>query len=501
MNKNPVKNRYVAAVDLGSNSFHMLIAQEGDQGDTRVVDKVREMIRLGAGLDANGDLSEESQNRALDCLGRFRQRLDAIPAHRVRAVGTNTLRAAKNSREFLDLAESALGHPISVVSGHEEARLVYLGAAFDLATSGKQRLVVDIGGGSTELIVGKGYSPLQMDSLYIGCVSLTRRFFDNGEITASSLRMAERVVQRELEPVSALYRQLGWDEVVGTSGTIKAIDQLSRALGNSQDWIASHNMESIKDWLVDCGHVNNLDHISEQRRPVFPGGFAILATVFKEFGIPRMDISEGALREGVAYDLIGRLHDEDSRFRGVDALVKRFQPDLVQSARVQKLAINFFQQVREDWDLNRAIDRKLLIWACDLHEIGISIAYSQNQFHGGYIIENSNMDGFSRQVQRILSLLVRNHRQKINREQIETLAGDWPGRVMHLLVLLRLAIAFYRGRADADLSFIRLKAGNRKVTVKLPEIWAEDHPLTVFDLETEQGYFSSAKFKLRLKLV
>jgi exopolyphosphatase/guanosine-5'-triphosphate,3'-diphosphate pyrophosphatase len=349
--------------------------------------------------------------------------------------------------------------------------------------------------------VGKGYNPLQMDSLYIGCVSLTRRYFDDGRITSVRFRKAERVVQRELEPVSALYRRLGWDEVVGTSGTIKAIDQLSRSLGLEQDWIAFQNVDDMKSWMIEAGHVENLDYISEQRRPVFPGGFAILATIFKEFEIERMDISEGALREGVAYDLLGRLHDEDSRFRGVDSLVERFQPDPAQSERIQKLATHFFQQIQKKWNLNRAIDRKLLIWASSLHEIGFSIAYSQNQLHSGYIIENSNMDGFSRQVQRILALLVRNHRQKINRDQIDSLPGDWSNRVLHLLVLLRLAVAFYRGRSDADLSFIQLKPRNHRITVKIPEDWADDHPLTIFDLETEQSYLSSVGFKMRLKFV
>jgi len=304
-------DQYIAAIDLGSNSFHLVIARESDQGNIKIIDRVREMVRLSAGLDSHGNLNAHAQQSAIECLQRFRQRLKSIPPDRVRAVGTNTLRAAKNSRQFLELAEQALGHPISVISGHEEARLVYLGAAFDLESSGRNRLVVDIGGGSTELVLGQGNRPFYMDSLYIGCVSLTRRFFGDGVITELQIKRAENVVRRELEPIISTYQKLGWDEAVGTSGTIKAVDRLSRSLGIRQDWISGKSIEEITRWMLECGTTDKLLEISEQRRPVFPGGFLILSTIFSQLSIERMDISEGALREGVAYDLIGRLHNSD----------------------------------------------------------------------------------------------------------------------------------------------------------------------------------------------
>jgi exopolyphosphatase/guanosine-5'-triphosphate,3'-diphosphate pyrophosphatase len=252
--------------------------------------------------------------------------------------------------------------------------------------------------------------------------------------------------------------------------------------------------------MIKAGTVDNLNHISEQRRPVFPGGFIILSTIFEELSIERMDTSEGALREGVAYDLIGRLHDEDSRFLGVDTLAALFNADPQQSKRVCQLAMLFLAQVQYKWKLSDEIDRKLLMWASSLHEIGISIAYSQHHSHGAYIIENSNMDGFSRQVQRVLALLVRNHRQKIDIEQVKWLPKKWPTKVIRLTIILRLAVAFVRGRLDMDLSGVQLFVDKENVTIRLAKDWAEKHPLTLFDLETEQAYLDSVGYKLEVEL-
>ena len=494
------QQQYVAAIDLGSNSFHMVITREGEQGGIRIVDKVREMVRLGAGLQSDGSLSREVQDRALACLERFQQRLESIPRHRIRAVGTNTFRAAKNSQEFLKRAECALGHPISIISGHEEARLVYLGAAFDLAVSEKKRLVVDIGGGSTELIVGRGFQPMRMDSLYIGCVSMTRRFFDDGVVTKQRIYRARQVVLRELETVVQKYRRLGWDEVVGTSGTIKAIDSVSRSLGIKQDWISRQGLDAIEKWLLEAGKSSKLDHVSEQRRPVFVGGFVILSTIYNEFSFNRVETSEGALREGVAYDLIDRLHNVDSRVSGVNTLVEQFQPDQKQIARISALVDRFFRQVEKSWKLDLSIHAKLLTWASQLHEIGVAISYSHQHLHSAYIIENSDIDGFSRQVQRILALMVRNSRQKLKLTEMEWLTDDWSNAAIRLTILLRLAITFFRGRSDFDITRIELHADGNTLLLMLPRHWAAQHPLTLFDLETEKEYLSSAKFNLEIEM-
>jgi exopolyphosphatase/guanosine-5'-triphosphate,3'-diphosphate pyrophosphatase len=475
----------------------MVITREGEDGAITIVDKVREMVRLGAGLDEAGKLSLETQSKALACLSRFRQRLKSIPDKRIRAVGTNTFRAAKNSTEFLVKAQQALGHPISIISGHEEARLVYLGAAFDLSVSHNQRLVVDIGGGSTEITIGKGYNPFLMDSLYMGCVSMTRRIFKDGVITSGRINQAQQFVRHELETVLGKYLSAGWDEVVGTSGTIKAIDEVSRQLGVANDWISPEGLDALEKWIVQCGDSDNLIHVSEQRRPVFVGGFVILATIVRDLGIQRMDISQGALREGVAYDLVGRLHNQDSRFAGVNALVNQFQPDLQQIERVKHLANIFLEKVSGAWKFDADIEPKLIIWASQLHEVGMSISYTHHHLHSAYIVENADIDGFSRQVQRALAFMVGNSRQKIDQSQSEELS--W--KVMRLTVLLRLAIAFFRGRVDTELSGVDLSVKGKKILLAISDDWAKGHPLTMFDLETEKVYLAAAGFKLKLKLV
>ena len=493
------KDHYVAAIDLGSNSFHMAIAQESEHGSLKIIDRVREMVRLNAGLNHSGDLTNEAQETALECLERFKQRLNTIPANRIRAVGTNTLRNARNSTEFLTRAECALGHPISIISGREEARLVYLGAAFDLSTSGKQRLVVDIGGGSTELIYGEGYHPIHMDSLEIGCVSLTRQVFGDGRITKTRMNLARKLVSRELGPVLKTYKNLPWQEVVGTSGTIKAIEKVSKELGCDQDWISEKSVMEVEKWILKKKNSKFLIHVSDQRRPVFIGGFIILSTIIKELGIDRMDISQGALREGVAYDLIGRLHNEDARFAGVASLISQFQPDLKHANRVRDLAIRFLNDSKEYWDLQKDIHFKLLYWAAQLHEIGISISYEDYQLHSAYLIENSDLDGFSRQMQKILSLLVKSHRSKIDVDTLNNLPNEWSDRIIKLVILLRLSFTFHRSRLEMETEKINITVKNKIFIISLPVGWDKDHPLTVFDLQSEKLSLKSLGFKLKIK--
>ncbi len=474
----------------------MVITKETEDGSITIVDKVREMIRLGAGLDESGLLSTKTQDKALACLKRFQQRLKSIPSHRIRAVGTNTFRVAKNSREFLLLAEQALGHPISIVSGHEEARLVYLGAAFDLSVSDKKRLVIDIGGGSTELTIGKAFQPLIMDSLYMGCVSLTRKIFDDGGITKSRILQAQHVVRRELETVIERYRLAGWDEVVGTSGTIKSIDSVARTLGIERDWISKEGLECIAEWTLEQGRSDALDAVSEQRRPVFIGGFIILSTIFRDLSIERMDISQGALREGVAYELIGRLQNRDSRFSGVNTLVTQFQTDEKQSERVRVLSQKFFHQIRDQWELNQDIEWKLLYWAAQLHEVGMAVSYSHHHQHSAYIVENSDIDGFSRQIQRVLSMILRNSRQKISTGHNAWHDKELLQRVIKLTILLRLAIAIYRGRTDVDIKNLRVSATGTTIFLVVDQIWWNEHPLTIFDLKAEESYLIATGFQL-----
>lgn len=496
----PAAGQTLAALDLGSNSFHMVIAEQVAAGGLQIIDRVKEMVRLNAGLDGSGNLSEDSQLRALDCLQRFSQRLRDIPPSQVRAVGTNTFRAAHNSVEFISRAEDALGHHISVISGHEEARLVYLGAAFSLEISGRRRLVIDIGGSSTELIIGQGHDTVTMDSLYIGCVSMSRQYFPEGRITPERLGRAKAAVCQELEPIVQRYRRKGWEEVVGTSGTIRAVDDISRALGVKLDWVGMESFERIERWLLKRGHVDRLDLVAEQRRPVFPGGVAIISAIFSTLALERLDCTSGALREGVLYDLNGRLRNRDSRDQGVDAMVTRFNLDRDQAVRVENTCLRLLVQVARTWQLEEIIWRKLLTWACLLHEIGTTIAFSQNHKHGGYIIENADIDGFSRQQQRVLSLLVRSHRQKFPLELFGNVPKPLRDRAIHSAILLRLALAFNRGRTDAPIPSMDLEVSANRLRLELEKDWSEDHPLTMMDLETEAGFLAQAGFELEIGL-
>ena len=493
--------RILAALDLGSNSFHMVIAEEDARGGLHFIDRVKEMVRLNAGLDEQGNLSEDSQQVALECLRRFRQRLKNIPPEQLRAVGTNTFRAAHNAEEFLQKAEQELGHHISIISGHEEARLVYLGASFSLETSGRKRLVIDIGGGSTELIVGRGIEAMTMASLYMGCVSMSRRFFPDRMINRRRIRKARSAAMLELEPVIQEFSQQQWQQVVGASGTIRSVDDLSRALGLESDWISMDSFSLIEDWLVEQGSSDRLELVSEQRRPVFVGGFAIISAIFEVFSLKRIQIAGGALREGVLYDLNGRLHDQDSRDHGVAVLGRRFKLDHDQAERVSKVCSELWQQVKDEWQVDQIIHQKMLGWAANLHEIGINIAYNQNHKHGSYIIENSDIDGFSRHHQRTLALLVRSHRQKFPHMLFDGLPASLRQSLFYLAVLLRLGVAFSRGRTDTALPSINLSARPQGLTLHIAKTWCEQHPLTVMDIQSEQHYLSAVGFDLKLEQV
>ena len=491
-------SRFLAAVDLGSNSFHMVIAEEDSRGNIQFVDRVKEMVRLNAGLDEKGFLSEESQQIAIECLSRFGQRLREIPSHQIRAVGTNTFRAAHNAEEFLQRAELALGHNIAIISGHEEARLVYLGAAFSLQGNAHQRLVIDIGGGSTEIILGQGYKPMTMHSHYMGCVSMTRKFFQDGIITTGRIEAARDFVLQELEPVMQNYKTAGWQEAVGTSGTMRAADTLSRDLGIDQDWLSRQSMSMIQQWLVDQGHQSKLALISEQRRPVFAGGYCIISGIFEALKIEHLECASGALREGVLYELSGRLRDEDSRDMGVNRLIRRFGLDQRQIDRVLNTALGLFDQVVVDWKLDHFLNPKLLAWAAQLHEIGTTIAFSQHHKHGSYIAENLDIEGFSRQQQRSLALLIRSHRQKFPSALFQCLANGTKDDIFYLAVLIRLACAFNRGRTDDPLPKIGIISSPSGIEIMLPHDWSHHHPLTILDLNTEKKYLSEVNFDLQI---
>jgi exopolyphosphatase/guanosine-5'-triphosphate,3'-diphosphate pyrophosphatase len=489
----------LAAVDLGSNSFHMVVARHS-HGQLVIIDRLREMVRLAAGVAENGRIDKDVAARALACLQRFGQRLRDMHADSVRVVGTNALRLAHKKQSFLERAREALGHPIEIIGGMEEARLIYSGVAHTMPNEPGRRLVVDIGGGSTELIIGESLTPLELESLQMGCVSLSERFFRDGKISAKRFERARLAARLELEPVQAAFRRLGWDNSAGSSGTVRAIGDAIRVLDPAAHAITPQGIARLMEYSADAGHIRelNLEPITEDRRPVFPGGLAILAEVFSVLDIKDMRIAEGAMREGLLYDMLGRYRREDARERTVRAMQQRYHVDVSQAERVEATVANFLEQTRNTWKFEEPLAHLALKWAARLHEIGLDVSHSGYHRHGAYLLENADMSGFPREEQRLLARLVGAHRRKLALEGVEELVPPWDRSALQLIVLLRLAVLLHRGRSNTALPPIRLSATPRSLEMRFPARWLRDHPLTSADLQQEVPYLRASGFRLRV---
>lgn len=485
----------LAAVDLGSNSFHCQVARVvGDQ--IYPLDALREPVRLGGGLTDAKLLDEVAQERALACLHRFGERLRGLDRHAVRAVGTNTLRVAKNAPAFLQEAEAALGFHIEVISGREEARLIYLGVAHSLPASREKRLVVDIGGGSTEIMIGHGYKPERLASLFMGCVSYSMRFFPEGKISKAAMKEAEVAARSELLPVANDFSSGHWREAFGSSGTVRAISEILLANGFDDGAISSGGLQRLRGHLLKSGDVSaiRLASLRPDRAPVLPGGLAILSAVLPALGIDRLEPAEGALRQGVLYDLLGRVHRKDMRDVTVAQFMQRYHVDTAQARRVGCLARTLYNQLAAG---ERDIDEETgarLGWAAKLHEIGISVAYSGYHKHSAYILENADMPGFARDEQTRLARLVLAHRRSL-KKIYPTIEGmvDLPG-----LLALRLAALFYRGRANLTLPALEAKNQGRKFRLGIDGEWLSRNPLTATALREEVREWEKIGIDLRI---
>jgi exopolyphosphatase/guanosine-5'-triphosphate,3'-diphosphate pyrophosphatase len=490
----------LAAVDLGSNSFHMVVARYSHD-QLIILDRLREMVRLAAGLGDSGRLDDAATDRALRCLERFGQRLRAMQADSVRVVGTNALRRAKRKRWFLERARAALGHPIEIISGLEEARLIYSGVAHTSPMSPDKRLVVDIGGGSTEVVIGEGFNPLLLESLSVGCVGLSASYFDDGRISEKRFERARTAVRLELEPISQAYRKLGWLQVFGSSGTVRVIGDVIRRLNPESPRITLDNVRALADRVVAAGHVDDLDleDVDAERAPVFPAGLAILLEIVENFGIDRVRVSEGAMREGLLYDLMGRFTDEDARVRTVRAMERRYHVDAQQADRVEATATALLAQVESEWGLEDPLAELMLRWAARLHETGLDIAHSKYHRHSAYLLEHADMPGFPREEQQLLAALVGGHRRQLSFNALEDLMPPWDRLAEFLIVILRLTVLLHRGRNPQPLpEAVRLTVKGRSLSLELPEKWMKEHPLTLEDLEQERAYLKEAGFRLSL---
>lgn len=486
----------LAAVDLGSNSFHAIVARL-QNGKLDIVDRLREPVRLAEGLTEDNQLDQAVRERAIACLERFGQRLGELPQGSVRAVGTNTLRRAQRATGFLEEAHAALGHPIEIISGMEEARLIYGGVAQSIASSGENRLVVDIGGGSTELIVGEDMQPVDLESLYMGCVSFSKRFFANGEINKAGMREAILAARLELEPIEKRFRKAHWEMATGASGTIKAIREIVVANGWSEQGITWSSLKKLRKAILAADHIDNLQlaGLSESRRPVLAGGFAVLYAVFDALDIEEMNVSQGALREGVLYDMLGRLQDKDPRDSSVDNMLTRFHVDAKHGRRVEQAALQLFSALGAAWSLDQH-DWPWLKWSARLHEIGLVVAHSGYHKHGAYLVQNFDLAGFTIQEQCFLSLLVRGHRRKIPVTLWKNLPDGQQLKCQRLTQILRLAVLLKRGRSSRALPPVQARIEEESLSLVFPEGWLEDRPLTLGDLREEKRYWEAAGFSL-----
>jgi len=487
----------LAAVDLGSNSFHLVIAKAG-RHDVRIVDRLREPVRLAGGLDDGGMLSDESQRRALACLSRFAERLHPLSPSCVRAVGTNTLRRARNGREFLARAQEILGHRIEVISGREEARLVYLGVAHHAPAETARRLVVDIGGGSTEIITGEGFENLEAHSLFVGCVGLSQRFFEGGVVTRDRFRAAETEARLELRTIERVIRTRGWEVCLGAAGTVASVAGILREQGWTRGGVTPRGLAKLRRALVRAGSVEaaRLAGLREDRAPVLAGGLAILIGVFESLGVEEMLESPGALREGVIYDLLGRIRHEDVRDRTIRRFVDRYHADLEQAARVERTAVHLFRKSSFGRSPEARSVERLLRWAARIHEIGLAVAYAGYHRHGAYLVANSDMPGFSSDEQRLLAALVRGHRRRFSRSIFADLPKDRVETAWRLTILLRLAVLLNRSRVADPTPGVSVAKDWAKIVLEFPPGWLGRHPMTAADLEHEAASLAPAAVEL-----
>ena len=489
----------LAAIDMGSNSFHMVVARLV-HGEIRTVEKMGEKVQLGAGLDQYNRLTEEAQQRALECLSRFAQRLQGTPAEGVQIVGTNALRVARNAQEFIDRAEGVLGYPVEVIAGREEARLIYLGVSHTLADDEGRRLVIDIGGGSTEFIIGQRFEPQELESLHMGCVSFRNRYFPDGKITRRQMDKAITHAEQELQSIRRHYRSVGWQSAVGSSGSIKAICSVLATLKLTDGTITRPAMEELRKRLVDMGKVEKLTELGvrEDRQTIFPAGFAILLAAFRSLDIQDMAFADGALREGLLYDIVGRIQHEDVRERTIAALQERYHVDQAHGAAVEQTALAAWEQVAGQWGLRTAADEDVLRWACRLHEIGLTISHSQFHKHGAYLLRYSDLPGFTQQFQRDLATLVRGHRRKLSPAVFEGVEPEEKPRLRYLCALLRLAVVIQHSRNLEQPPEFTLHGHENKLVIEFPEGWLDNRPLTLADLQNERDFLARQDFVLEI---
>ncbi|MGG6194775.1 guanosine-5'-triphosphate,3'-diphosphate diphosphatase [Pantoea allii] len=485
-----------AAIDLGSNSFHMLVVSEVS-GSIQTIAKIKRKVRLAAGLDKSNCLSAEAMARGWQCLRLFSEQLQDIPPDQIRVVATATLRIAANAQEFLDKAQQILGCAINVISGEEEARLIYQGVAHTTGGS-DQRLVVDIGGGSTELATGDGSHANVLYSLQMGCVTWLERFFGDRHLAKENFDQAEEAAKAMLKPVTAELRKQSWEVCVGASGTVQALQEIMVAQGMDER-ITLSKLQQLKQRAIQCGKLEELEieGLTLERALVFPSGLSILIAIFQELNIDSMTLAGGALREGLVYGMLHLPVDRDIRSRTLQNVQRRFNIDVCQADRVRQLAESFFRQVSVSWKLDQRC-RELLLSACMIHEIGLSVDFRQAPQHAAYLVRHLDLPGFTPAQKKLLACLLQNQSGSIDLALLTQQNALPPRLAERLCRLLRLSIIFSTRRRDDTLPAVRMQADDEALHVTLPAGWLDVHPLRAELLEQESHYQSYVHWSLTL---
>ena len=492
----------IAAVDLGSNSFRLEVGRVVDD-QIYTLDSLKESVRLASGLQPDKSLDRASQERALDALSRFGERIRGLPPEAVRAVATNALRVAKNATPFLREAEAALGFPIEIIAGREEARLIYIGAVHSLPASDAQRLVFDIGGGSTEFIIGNGMKPLCLESLFMGCVSYSLRYFPDGHIDRKRMNEAQMAAAKEVSLIAHTYQKTGWREAIGSSGTAKAIAEILEQNDlnpSGLSGITRRGLDRLCALMIKYKRMDALplNGVKSDRIPVLPGGIAIMSAILDTLNIEHATYADGALRLGVLYDLLGRFHHHDMRAATVKQFQRRYQVESEQADRVSETALKIFGdlmglKLRKPEELER--DSQFIDWAASLHEVGLSIAHTGYHKHGAYILSYADMPGFSKMDQARLALLVLCHRGKLNK--VDTLNRE--DIAWRQILALRLAAILHRARLEGAAPPLQARETVNGFTLQLPGVWLDENPMTAAALQDESDIWDEAGFRLRIR--
>ena len=493
-------NSLYAAVDLCSNSFHMVIAHLSE-GRFRIVDRIKERVRLAEGMDEQKRMSPEAMERGLACLSLFAERLTNIKPDQIRIAGTYTLRRASNARDFVREAAKVLNHPIEIISGQEEARLIYQGVAHTQHIEG-QVLVVDIGGGSTELIIGEGFEHKALTSRKMGCVSFTQSFFGNGKLGEKAFNAAVLEAQHQLAPIINQYRKLGWQSCLGSSGSIRTVRDVLQGEEWTDGAITLAGLERLKEEMLKHKRVDQLKlaGLTEERQGVFAAAVAILLGLFTSLPIERMEYSDGALREGLLYEFEERLQHHDIRERTALALSTHYRIDKRQATRVESSVLSLFDALCGPWEMPEEPYRAILGWAARLHEIGLAINYSGIHRHSAYILQNTDLPGFNQDDQALLAALVRFQRKGLKLSELPPLPNHNLQTVLRCIRILRLAVAAHHKRQDNLLPEWKVAVQGDQLVVTLPIDWCEDNRLLMQNLEKEHRYCQEQGWPLLFQL-